>query len=150
VGIVDNSIVTLDTNCFIYYFEDNENYADKLELIFTKIQNGILKANMSALSLLEILVKPKKEGNIFLENRYKLTLRNYPNLKIVDVSFDIIDTAARLRATYNIRTPDAIILASSLYMKSNYFITNDLRLRSIGEAESINVILLDEILQLKY
>lgn len=29
--ITPNSKVTLDTNCFIYYFEDNEKYASKLE-----------------------------------------------------------------------------------------------------------------------
>jgi PIN domain nuclease of toxin-antitoxin system len=70
VEITGNSIITLDTNCFIYYFEDNEKYAPKLEVIFNQTQGGQLRANMSILSLLEILVKPKKEGNIFLENRY--------------------------------------------------------------------------------
>jgi len=86
MGIEAKSLVLLDTNCFIYYFENNEKYADKLEEIFTRIQEGDIKAGMSVLSFIEILVKPKKEKNIFIENRYKLTLTNYPNLRIVDVS----------------------------------------------------------------
>lgn len=143
--IVNSSIVTLDTNCFIYYFEDNEKYAPKLELIFSKIQDGQLQGNMSILSLLEILVRPKKENNIFLENRYKVVLRNYPNLKLIDLSFSIVDIAARLRAVYNLKTPDAIIFATSLYTNSKYLITNDLHFKKIGEKENISVVLLDEL-----
>jgi hypothetical protein len=31
MAIEFNKGILLDTNCFIYYFEDNENYADKLK-----------------------------------------------------------------------------------------------------------------------
>lgn len=106
MAIEDNSLVFLDTNCFIYYFEDNEMYANKLENIFNNIQDGKYSAIMSVISLMEVLVLPKKQGNIFLENRYKLMLMNYPNLRIVDVDFNIADVAARLRAEYSIKTPD--------------------------------------------
>lgn len=143
--IVEKSIVTLDTNCFIYYFENNANYAPKLELIFDQIQDGLLQGSMSILSFLEILVKPKKENNIFLENRYKVILNNYPNLKIIELSFVVADLAAKLRAIYSLKTPDAIILATSIYMKSKYLITNDLHFKGIGEKENISVILLDEL-----
>jgi predicted nucleic acid-binding protein len=145
VEITGNSIITLDTNCFIYYFEDNEKYAPKLEVIFNQTQGGQLRANMSILSLLEILVKPKKEGNIFLENRYKVILKNYPNLEIIELSFVIADTAARLRAEYKLKTPDAIILATALNTNSKYFLTNDQHFISIGEKENIAVLLLDEL-----
>ncbi len=130
-------------NCFIYYFEDNEIYADRLEEIFTRIQDGKLKANMSVLSILELLVRPKKEGNIFLENRYKLALMNYPNLKIINVSVEVSDIAAGLRAVHRIKTPDAIILATALYIKVDGFVTNDTRLKSVCESEGIALIGLD-------
>ncbi len=135
--------ILLDTNCFIYYFENNELYADKLEEVFTKIQEGKYIGLMSVLSLLEILVKPKKQNNIFLENRYKLMLRNYPNLSIVDVTFEVSDIAARLRATFGIKTPDAIILATALYMKADYIVTNDIKLTGVCEKEGISVYRLD-------
>ena len=143
--ITSNSIITLDTNCFIYYFEDSEKYAPKLEIIFNQTQGGQLRTNMSILSLLEILVKPKKEGNIFLENRYKVILKNYPNLEIIELSFVIADTAAQLRAEYKLKTPDAIILATALNTNSKYFLTNDQHFISIGEKENIAVLLLDEL-----
>lgn len=143
--IVDKSIITLDTNCFIYYFEDNAKYAPKLEPIFNKIQDGSIQGSMSVLSFLEILVKPKKENNVFLENRYKVILNNYPNLRIIELSLSVADLAAKLRAIYNLKTPDAIILATSLYINSKYLVTNDLHFKTIGDKENISVILLDEL-----
>lgn len=142
--IEEGKKIFLDTNCFIYYFENNKDYADKLETIFENIQSGNNKGYMSVLSFLEILVRPKKEKNLFLENRYKLMLSNYPNLHIVDVSFSISDAAARLRAEYGIKTPDAIILATGIIVKSDYFITNDIRLASICNKENIQIINLNE------
>ena len=84
MGINEGKIILHDTNCFIYYVEDHYEYADALEEVFTNIQTGRNKAVMSVLTLLEILVKHKKEENTFLENRYKLMLANYPDLSMID------------------------------------------------------------------
>lgn len=104
--------VLLDTNCFIYYFEDNPNYSSKLE-------------------------------NIFIENRYKLILTNYPNLSMVDMDYNIADVSSRLRANYSIKTPDAIILASAIAINVDYVITNDKKLNDIGKKEGIEPINLE-------
>ena len=40
-------------------------------------------------------------------------------------------TAARLRATHSLRTPDAIQMATALQAGASFFLTNDRRLRSI-------------------
>jgi len=41
MGVIgDGKTILLDTNCFIYYFEDNPNYSDKLENVFINIQDG--------------------------------------------------------------------------------------------------------------
>ena len=145
MGIDEGKLILLDTNCFIYYMEDHDEFADALEEVFSNIQTGRNNACISVLTLLEILVKPKRENNIFLENRYKLMLSNYPNLSMVDVGYRISDTASRLRAKHNIKTPDAIILATCIITKSDYFISNDVRLKSICDKEKINMINIKEI-----
>lgn len=145
MGINNRETILLDTNCFIYYFEDNPNYADKLEKIFIEIQDGKNEAFMSIISFMEILVKPKKYNNAFLENRYKLILSNYPNLSIVDVDYKIADIASRLRANYNIKTPDAIILATGISMNVDYFITNDIKLKSVCSQENIETIAIENV-----
>lgn len=98
MGIDTGKTILLDTNCFIYYFEDNSDYSGKLEKIFIDIQSGRNFAFVSVLSLMEILVKPKKDNNVFIENRYKLILTNFPNLSIVDIDYKVADIASRLRA----------------------------------------------------
>ena len=145
MGIDAGKIVLLDTNCIIYYMEDHDEYADALEEVFTNIQTGRNQALISVLTLLEILVKPKKEDNIFPENRYKLMLANYPNLSMVDVGYRISDIASRLRAKHKVKTPDAIILATCIMKKVDYFITNDVRLKTICDKEGINLISIKEI-----
>lgn len=100
---------------------------------------------MSIISFLEILVKPKKDSNIFIENKYKLMLTNYPNLSIVDMEYNIADIASRLRANYKIKTPDAIIVATGIAMNVDYIITNDIRLRNICNNEGLDIIIIDDI-----
>ena len=146
MGIIENGkTILLDTNCFIYYFEDNLKYSDKLEKIFTDIQYGNNKAIMSIISFMEILVRPKKDYNAFIENRYKLMLTNYPNLSIIDMEYNIADIASGLRANYKIKTPDAIIIATGIAMNVDYLITNDIRLRNICNKEGIEVIIIGDI-----
>lgn len=85
-------------------------------------------------------MKPKREGNFFLENRYKLTLMNYPNLRIMDVTMGVSDIAARLRADLGLKTPDAIILTSALSIRTDCFISNDSRLKSACDHSGIQLI----------
>ena len=104
--------------------------------------NGIT----SILTLLEILVKPKKENNSLLTERYKLLFETFPNLQVKTLDENIADVASSLRANYNINTPDAIQIATSLEAKADIFITNDTSLKKISE---IKVLLLSEMLQKK-
>lgn len=106
--IEEGATVALDTNCLIYYFENHPKYADSLEQLFTDIQDGRVVAKLSILTLLEILVKPKKDNNVFLQNRYKLVLANFPNMYIEDIDMKVVDLAASLRAKYSIKTPEQL------------------------------------------
>jgi len=147
MGIDNGNRILLDTNCFIYYFEDNPNYSNKLEKLFTDIQDGNYEAFISIISFMEILVKPKKEKNIFVENRYKLMLTNYPNLLIVNVDYRIADIAAKLRASHNIKTPDAIILATGIDTGVGSFIMNDIKLKDICNKEGIEGVIVEDLIE---
>jgi len=56
-------VVGIDTMGFIYHFEENEDYLSFTKVLFSSIEAGIIKAVTSMITLLEILVKPKKEKN---------------------------------------------------------------------------------------
>lgn len=76
-------------------------------------------------------------------NKYKVLLATFPNLIIKEVDKDIATLAAKLRAKYKIKTPDAIFIATGIAEKAQIFITNDTRLKIVNE---ISIIILDELL----
>ena len=137
-------IIGLDTMVFIYHFEKNQAYSPLTFSIFESLEKGNFKGITSILTLLEILVKPKKENNSLLVERYKLLLETFPNLQVQEINENIADIASSLRANYNINTPDAIQIATSLEVKADIFITNDANLKKISE---IKVLLLSEMLK---
>ena len=137
-------IIGLDTMVFIYHFEKNQIYSPLTFSIFESLEKGNFKGITSILTLLEILVKPKKENNSLLVERYKLLFETFPNLQVQEINENIADIASSLRANYNINTPDAIQIATSLEVKADIFITNDATLKKISE---IKVLLLSEMLK---
>lgn len=137
-------IIGLDTMVFIYHFEENQIYSSLTFSIFESLEKGNFNGITSVLTLLEILVKPKKENNSLLTERYKLLLETFPNLQVKTLNENIADIASSLRAKYNLNTPDAIQIATSLEAKANVFITNDATLKKISE---IKVLLLSEMLK---
>jgi predicted nucleic acid-binding protein len=58
------------------------------------------------------------------------------------VSVTIAEEAARLRATYTLRTPDAVQLATALDAGASAFLTNDARLAAIPD---LHVLVLDQV-----
>ena len=137
-------IVGLDTMIFIYHFEENQAYSPLTFSIFESLEKGNFKGSTSILTLLEILVKPKKENNSLLTERYKLLFETFPNLQVKTLNENIADIASGLRAGYNINTPDTIQIATCLEAKADIFITNDATLKKITE---IKVLLLSEMLK---
>ena len=135
-------IIGLDTMVFIYHFEENQAYSPLTFSIFESLEKGNFKGITSILTLLEILVKLKKENNSLLVERYKLLLETFPNLQVQEINENIADIASSLRANYNINTPDAIQIATSLEAQADIFITNDATLKKISE---IKVLLLSEM-----
>jgi predicted nucleic acid-binding protein len=137
-------IIGLDTMVFIYHFEENQIYSPLTFSIFESLEKGSFNGITSILTLLEILVKPKKENNSILTERYKILLETFPNLQVKEINENIADIASSLRANYNINTPDAIQVATSLEAQADIFITNDASLKKITE---IKVLLLSEMLK---
>ena len=137
-------IIGLDTMVFIYHFEENQVYSPLTFSVFESLEKGNFNGITSILTLLEILVKPKKENNLLLTERYKILFETFPNLQVKTLNENIADIASSLRANYNINTPDAIQIATSLEAKVDIFITNDTTLKKISE---IKVLLLSEMLK---
>nr|WP_321497979.1 type II toxin-antitoxin system VapC family toxin [uncultured Methanolobus sp.] len=142
--IEEHSKIGIDTMLFIYLFEDNEDFSDICAAILGEIECGNRKGITSSITLLEILVKPKRDGNKTAVTDYKEVLTAFPNLDIVNVDLEIADIASTLRASYSIKTPDAIQIATSIKEGCTAFITND---RALKRIEEIEVIVLRDLME---
>ena len=129
--------IGLDTNVLIYYIEEHPVFLGKIEPIIDKIITGRATGITSYVTLLELLVKPMWEGRFDLIEQYKQIIST--QLEMVPLGDDVAIKAAELRAKYNIKTPDAIQLASVISRNGDVFITNDVRLGSVEEIEILSV-----------
>ncbi len=128
VSLKKGAKVFLDSMIFIYKFESEIKYGAILEKLFAKIESGYFTGLTSTLTIAECLTKPKKEGSLALIAKYIALFRNFPNLEIYPLTFAIAERTAGIRAEWNLKTPDAIQLATATEAKANIFLTHDLAL----------------------
>jgi predicted nucleic acid-binding protein len=126
-------IVGLDTNIFIYHFEEDPEYVSFTEDLFEKIESGRLRAVTSVLTLHEIFTGARKAGDARLVTLYRDLLGSFPNLSVMPFDADVAEISSDLCARYGIRTPDAIQAATAIFHNAETFITNDDRLSIIKE-----------------
>lgn len=124
--------IALDSSCFIYFFEDVAPYADLLEEVFEALEKGKVQGFCSSLILAELLPAPIKKSNLELVSLYKELERSPWRIRLVPLSTEIAATAGELRATYGLRTPDSIHLATAQSIGADIFLTNDARLKKVS------------------
>jgi predicted nucleic acid-binding protein len=132
--------IFLDTAPLIYFIEGHSTYQDKLMAYFTSNDNGDFIFITSSITLLEVLVKPLKEGKSKLVTQYKTILLNAEGIQIFEISNEVAERAAQLRAKYGLRTPDALQIATALEYRADYFLTNDHRLNSVTEISTVTLL----------
>ena len=95
----------------------------------------------SVLLMTEVLSKPLMDGDKGLADRYMAFIGTFPNLELREVDRRIAFRAAKLRAKYGLKTPDALFVATAIEEKAEAFVTNDIRLRKVDEIE---ILVLDD------
>lgn len=135
----------IDTMVFIYHLEDRLPFVSVTLSLFEAIEQGTLRAVISYPTLMEVLVKPKREGNAALAARYISLLEAFPHLKIHPLSRQEAEAASELRARYpTLRPPDAIQMGTALAHQAQAFLTNDPHCK-VANSE-IEILILDELL----
>ena len=137
------SILGLDTMTFIYHFEENKDYLPFTRALFNLIEDGRIEGKTSVITRLEIMVKPRENGDELLADEYRLVLENFPHLEVIPVDAGVADLASAIRAKYKLRVPDAIQLATSILKGAQAFVTNDESLKKVKEIE---VVVMREVL----
>lgn len=137
-------LIALDTVCFIYHFEENAKFLPLTQVLFENFlpQNKI-KAIGSTLILTEILTLPIREKRFDLSIAYKSLILGFPNFKLISLDEKIAEIAAYFRAAYNLRSPDAIHLATAYQAQTQAVIGND---KSWKRVKELTVIALDDFI----
>lgn len=134
-------VLCLDTSPIIYFIEESPAHLPLLREVFSRIDEGAARGIASYVTLLEVMVKPLKAGARNLALQYRDILMGNPGLRLYPLEEELAEAAAQLRAKYNLRTPDAIQMATAIRRGADVFITNDFRFKAVKE---IDVIVLED------
>lgn len=135
-------VIALDTAPIIYFIEGRTPFAALVKPFFEALDAGEFRAITSILTVIEVLVHPLRAKNRELATRYREILLQARNLSTFPVTADIPEEAARIRASRNLSTPDAIQLATAIRHGATFLITND---RKLSNLPGISVITLEEM-----
>ncbi|TPL05107.1 MULTISPECIES: PIN domain-containing protein [unclassified Mesorhizobium] len=121
----------VDTNIFIYAFENNDALARKL-LQLVSLNEGRKQPFIatSEIVLAELMVDPLKKGNDSLIELYDNISIGNAFVSIGMVTREVLWHAAQLRSKFvSLRLPDAIHLSTAMHFGCAQFLTADTRLK---------------------
>lgn len=129
--------IALDTSVFIYQMEANARYLALTDVVFSWVERAGHEAVTSTITMTELLVPSYRDQDEHRVDAFYGLLSTYPNLRWIAPDLQIADLAAKLRALYRLRTPDALRAATAIYARATGFITNDPAFERIGELDTV-------------
>lgn len=136
------SRLAFDTAPIIYFVEANPTYDALVSNIFNRIALGEIEGRTSVISLGEVLVKPILAKRNDLQDAYKELLLKSSNFQTLPIDAAVAESAARLRAAYSLRLPDALQIAFALESGCQAIVCND---RSMLRVSELPVLVLDNL-----
>ncbi|PUE45879.1 hypothetical protein B9Z47_15380 [Limnohabitans sp. 2KL-1] len=121
-GLSEGASVLVDTAPWIYLLEDHAEFAPRFVGLFEAAERGQIQLALSTVTLAEVLTGPFKAGQTALAKRYETALSAY---QVVPLSAAVASLAAQLRASYRLKLPDAVQLATALQMGAAALVTHD-------------------------
>jgi len=135
MGLRRNARVYVDTNLFIYYFENNPQFVEKIDNFFKESIEKNVVLICSELLYLELLVVPFKDKNNKAISLYE-NIENYiPNLNLIPITKEILVSASKIRANYKYKPPDSIHLSTAKAEKCQTYYGSDKNLKSFKDVE---------------
>ncbi len=130
----DGTLLLVDTAPLIYHLANNEQHARRFFGLFEQAAAGRLRIALTTITLTEVLTGPFARGRDSLAARIEAALYEF---EVYPLDRSIAVQAARLRARYRLRLPDAIQLATALAIQARALVTHD---RGFSAVEDIPII----------
>jgi len=119
-----------DTNLFIYLFEESPEYCKVVTELREKMIARGDQLITSAMTLGEVLIKPRRVGKLEEAALYKAAILQVAS--VIPFDAKAADAYSMIRERTNIKGADAIQLACASTVEVELFITNDTRLHKLS------------------
>jgi predicted nucleic acid-binding protein len=131
------SSILLDTTPAIYYIEGHPTHRSILDAFFgARRRAGILLVT-SPITLAECLVHPVARGLANLTASYDRLLLRGEGTRFVPIGESEAVLAARIRASYGLRLPDALQVAVAVTAGCQAILTNDAAFHRVRDVRSL-------------
>jgi predicted nucleic acid-binding protein len=130
-GLGGEPVLAVATAPIIYWLEGHPRYSGRFAPVFEAAEAGRAHVVVSTVTVAEVLAGPIKAGDELLASRYREALTRSPGWQVVALDVDMAVEAARIRARYRLRLPDAIQVATAIRAGAAALVTHDRALRRV-------------------
>jgi uncharacterized protein with PIN domain len=126
-AIPEGERALIDASTLIAFFNQLEQASPVAEhVIESMVRPGRNPAAVSAVTAMEVLVRPLRRGAGEPYRHVVDFLTRFPNLVTAEVDLAVAQEAASLRATYALAAPAALVVAIGIVSQVGHLVTNDL------------------------
>ena len=122
-------MVYLDTNCVIYFVEQNPAWVSKVIARLTRFRAANDRLGVGDLTWAECLVGPFVSGDATVEASYRAFFAD-PDIQVLPMTAAICERAARIRAAHKFELVDSLHLATAAERGCGLFLTSDAKLKT--------------------
>ena len=116
------ALLVIDSAPIIYTLAGHPRLAARYSELFERHSVGELIFAVTTMTLAEVLTGPLAAGEEALAKRYRALLESW---RMIEMNADIAESAARIRARFKLKLPDAIQVASALAINAAALVTHD-------------------------
>jgi predicted nucleic acid-binding protein len=132
-------VVYVDSAPLIYFFEKKEGFFQQLNEFFKVCEKGEITLITSALTVSEVLTYPILIKKTKLIKEYENFFETSNSIRVFDIGIPEAKLSAELRALHNLKTPDALHVATAMECSATHFLTNDFKLKKIPSIEIVTL-----------
>jgi predicted nucleic acid-binding protein len=128
------ALVLVDSAPIIYLLEYHPKFAARFRPIFERQAAGEILFAVTTLAMAEVLAGPLSMRQEVLAKRYRSVMESW---RVVELTADVAESAARIRASSKLQLADAVQVASALSIGADALLTHD---RDLSGAAGLRVI----------
>ncbi len=115
----------LDSSCLICHLDGSEAASPlAAHVIDTLVRSGRNRATVAMVSVMEILVRPRRRTLEEYEHVLDF-LKHHLDLKPQPIALPVAQEAATMRAAFGFATPDALVIATGVVSQVTHLVTCD-------------------------